>query len=185
MISDSIEKIMEISMMDALVDLKSGKELNMQFYLFFKDGYCKVPPFNLPKEVVFGIIHLLLNHFKPEAFCVISDCFVRDAQGNLMYEQLMAFAVEKNGQKHSLVRPYDRAENGDVIIRPPEPSTGTVYAGGIVTTLYTESPIRIVESSQALLLQSFSEVIKNEKVPYQSSPFSSRKHKLDDGITLH
>jgi len=185
MIIDSVEKIMEISMMDAIADLKGGKELDMQFYLFFKDGYCKVPPIHLPKEVVYGIINLLLNHFEPEAFSVISDCFVRDVHGNLMHEQLLALAVEKNGQNHALARPYDRGENGDVTMRPPEPSNGTVHAGGILTNLYSESPIRIVESSQALLIQSFTEVIKNDRVLYQSSPFSPAKHKRDDGITLH
>lgn len=192
---ESIEKLMELSMMDAIADLKNGKEFDMQFYFFFRDGYCKLPLIPLEKQVVYGVINLLLTNFKPEAFSMISDCFVRDIHGNLTHEQLLSMVVEKTGESRTLARPYDRSKNGDIILRENEDDMKLDYVGGMLPSLYTNSPIIIAESSQKLLIESFKQVFEHEKVIYERSPFSSvsiakTKKPQDDngndgGMTLH
>ena len=188
---ESIEKLMEISIMDSIADLKNGKKIDVQFYLFFHDGYCKLPHIKLPKEARYGVVNILLNHFKPEAFSTISDCFVRDAEGNLTHEQLLSLVVGKNGESRMHARSYDRSSTGEICMREKEQEQEIDYVGGMLPRLYNHSPFILPEAYEKMIIDSFGKVIDDEKIIYSQSPFAvtaSKTHIKDEqehGITFH
>jgi hypothetical protein len=185
---ESIKNLMELSMMDSAADIKAGKEIDMQFYFFFSDGYCKIPDMHLEKHVTYGIINLLLTHFKPKAYASISDCFVRDINGNLSHEQLLAIIVDSNGESSSVANPYDRTADGDIVFR--ETDRESICMKGIAVSLFNDSPIIIADSSKKLILDQFETILKEVKVQYEQTPFKEKSHtkqhdKGHGGMTLH
>lgn len=193
-----IETTVSEIFMDTLAELKQGKQIEMNFYLFFADGYWKFPETNLPKEGVYAVVNLVVNSLQPEAYCLVSDTNVRDPKTyEIMYEQLFACVVEPSGVRLSMAKPYDRLPNGKIKITRPQESMEGVTMGGTVTEMYDPAPDVFPDASiKAAFIQMHKNMIAKDKVAYKDytkttdeTPEADAKgkprHAADDGVGLH
>jgi hypothetical protein len=189
-IESTVSEIFE----ENLAELKKGKTVEMNFYLFFADGYWKFPETNLPKEGLFAMVNIVVNALKPEAYCLVSDTNARDPKTyEIMYEQLFACVVEPAGVKMSIAKPYDRLPNGKIKTRPQE-SMDNVSMGGRVTEMYDPAPaIFPDERTKSLFIEMHKSMVAKDKVAYRDitkaadeKPESDAKvqsrHVADDGL---
>jgi hypothetical protein len=155
--------------MDKMAELKQGKELDMSFYLFFSDGYWKFPETDLPKEGVYAIVNLVVNALQPDAYCLISDTNVRDPETmKIMYEQLFACIVEKDGVGMSMFKPYERLPNGKIKLTQPQRSMEGVVMSGRATEMYDPVPHVFPDlQSKSMFVEMHKNMIAKDKIPYQ------------------
>jgi hypothetical protein len=180
-----------------LADLKAGKQVEMRFYLFFTDGYWKVPGDKLEKQALYGYVNLLVESFKPEAFCLASDTYVRDpATMEVMYEQLIACVVEPDGPGMSIMKPYDRLPNGKIKLTRPQESMEGATMMGPIHSLYEPGPnVFPNEAFKQAFLERQRQIIDEQKVAYKdiSAPAAEKedgakaksRHATGDGPSFH
>lgn len=181
-----------------LAALRQGRQIEMNFYLFFADGYWKFPETKLPKEGLYAMVNLVVNSLQPEAYCLVSDTFVRDPQTNeIMYEQLLAVIVEKQGVGLSMYKPYERLPNRKIKLTRPQHSLDGLAMSGRATEMYDPAPnVFADESLMAAFIQMHKNMIAKDKVAYKDytkttdeTPEADAKgkprHAADDGVGLH
>lgn len=184
--------------MDKLGELKQGKELDMSFYLFFADGYWKFPETNLPKEGVYAMVNLLVNELQPDAYCLVSDTNVRDpATMEIMYEQLFACIVEKDGVGLSMFKPYERLPSGKIKLTRPEHSMEGAAMFGIATEMYDPAPNVFNDLKiKSMFIEMHKNMIAEQKVAYKDYSMTAAekreaeangryRHATDDGPGLN
>jgi hypothetical protein len=179
-----------------LADLKAGKNIEMAFYLFFADGYWKVPGDKLEKPALYDYVNVLVEAFKPEAFCLASDTYVRDpATMEIMYEQLIACVVEPDGPGMSIMKPYDRLPNGKIKLTRPQESMEGATMMGPIHSLYQPAPNPFPnEAFKKAFLERQKQFIDEQKVAYKEVAPTTEKpenekgksrHAADDGPSFH
>lgn len=162
--------------MDCLSSLKSGIELDMQFYLFFSDGYWKCPSQGFDKQELYAVVNLLLDHFKPEAYSLISDTYLRDAVSNdIVGEQLMACVVSPGGVQQVVVRPYEREKNGTIKIKDEVPQNEFIRFEGAATQLFEGSFVQMEDVSKAEFISRVKPLIESQKVKYKDFDYFNGK----------
>lgn len=193
-----IETTVSEIFMDTLAELKRGKQIEMNFYLFFADGYWKFPETNLPKEGVYAMVNLVVDALQPEAYCLVSDTNVRDPETyEIMYEQLFACIVEKNGVGMSMFKPYDRLPNGKIKLTRPQDSMEGLAMSGRATEMYDPAPAVFPDASiKEAFVQMHKNMIAKDKVCYkdytkkpdgkpEADAKGKSRHAADDGIGLN
>jgi hypothetical protein len=180
-----------------LADLKAGKNIEMAFYLFFADGYWKVPGDHLEKPALYAYVNVLVDAFKPEAFCLASDTFVRDpATMDVMYEQLLACVVEPDGPGMSIMKPYERLPSGKIKLTKPQHTMEGANMMGPIHSLYQPAPNPFPnEAFKKAFLERQKQIIDEQKVAYKEVAPTAEKpeadakgksrHAADDGPTFH
>ncbi|MBI6882774.1 hypothetical protein [Pseudomonas putida] len=151
---------------ETLAELKAGKEVNMNFYLFFEDSYWRFPDDGLSKEEMIGAVNLMINVAKPQAYALVSDTFVRSPETNeIMYEQLLASIVEQGQDTRMIAQRYDRLPSGKISLSRPRQNMDGMTFGGRMTELFKPVPKEILDSAPIRhLLQPYIDRLKKERV---------------------
>ncbi|MBI6882690.1 hypothetical protein [Pseudomonas putida] len=162
--------------LDMLADLKSNREVDITFHLFFEDGYWKfTPPRGMPKNYMYGVMNIVISEEKPLAYVMTSDCNMRSPEtGEIVGEQLIAIVVTPDGQNNAKGQSYTRLPGGK--IKYEERMDMQLVAGDAIV-LYEPSgaPAEVKDP----LLNGVRAEIKAKKVPYKEYG------KANDGPSFH
>lgn len=153
--------------MDMKADLKSNKQIGMEFHVFFDDGYWRFDPKGLSKDQAYGVLNVFLNEVKTLGYSVTSDCNIRSPEtGEIIGEQLMAALVSPEGKIDVNMQPYTRLPNGKIRYEKPLTADGLTF-GGEATMLYR--PIMpIPDDVKNTLVVALKAEVARCKIPYKT-----------------
>lgn len=151
---------------EAITELKAGKEVSMNFYLFFKDSYWRFPDEGLGKDDLTAAVHIMNNYVKPEAYAMVSDTFVRHPETReVMYEMLIASIVTKGEAPKMIAQRYDRLPSGKISLSRPRQNMGEIDSSGRMVELFEPIPMHVLLAPETTtLVQPYLERLKKEKV---------------------
>lgn len=157
---------------EKLAQLKKGERVDIEFYLFFEDGFWMIPAnTKLEKDHNYLILSMVINKFKPSHYAIVSDTNVRDYHTmKILFEQLMASVTNADGITKTILQPYDRLPNGKIKLTRPRVAMDGAQMTGIATELFDNLAEGMPEfEARQNLMDMFEQKLAAEKRPYDDT----------------